>query len=188
MTPAPSLGAEPGPLCVDLDGTLVAADLLVLSLRMAARSPHFLLGCPFHLVQGRAAFKAWVARQILPDLEHLPWHQPFLAWLRSAREAGRPLLLATAADSRVAHAVAEYLGFFDGVLASDGITNLKGSRKAAALEARYGRGRYVYAGNSRADLPVWRSAGHAVVVNASPQLLARVRTLPCFRLPLPTLP
>lgn len=177
MSHDPSNGAARGPLCVDLDGTLVVGDLLLASLRMAARSPRFLLRCPLHLARGRAPFKAWVARQVLPDLELLPWHQPFLAWLRSARQAGRPLLLATAADSRVAHAVADFLGLFDAVLASDGLTNLKGSRKAAALEARYGRGRYVYAGNSRADLPVWRSAGHAVVVNASPRLLARVRTL-----------
>ncbi len=177
MSHASSEGAGPRPLCVDLDGTLVAGDLLVESLRMVAGSPRFLLGCPLHLARGRAPFKAWVARQVLPDLELLPWHQPFLAWLRSARQAGRPLLLATAADSRVAHAVAEFLGLFDAVLASDGVTNLKGSRKAAALESRYGSGRYVYAGNSRADLPVWRSARHAVVVNSSARLLARVRAL-----------
>ena len=177
MSRAPSDGAARGPLCVDLDGTLVAGDLLVESLRMAARSPRFLLESPLRLARGRAPFKAWVARQVLPDLELLPWHQPLLDWLRTARQGGRPLLLATAADARVAHAVAEFLGLFDDVLASDGRINLKGVRKAAALEARYGRGGYVYAGNSRADLPVWRSAGHAVVVNASARLLARVRTV-----------
>lgn len=177
MSQEPSDSTARGPLCVDLDGTLVAGDLLVESLRSTVRSPRFLLECPVHLARGRAPFKAWVARRILPDMELLPWHQPFLDWLRAARQAGRPLLLATAADARVAHAVADFLGLFDEVLASDGVTNFKGRRKAEELEARYGRGRYVYAGNSRADLPVWRSAGHAVVVNASPRLLARVRTL-----------
>ncbi len=172
-------GAEagPGPLCVDLDGTLTTVDLLAESVRMAVRSPRILVQCPFRLAGGRAPFKAWMARCVSPDLRDLPWHQPFLAYLQAARQAGRPMILATAADARIAQAVADFLGLFDDVLASDGRVNLKGVRKAEALEARFGRGGYVYAGNSRADLPVWRSARHAVVVHASPRLLARVRTL-----------
>jgi hypothetical protein len=48
--------------------------------------------------------------------------------------------------------------------------NLTGRRKAALLEKRYGRGKFDYAGNERADLPVWAAARRAVVVNARAKL------------------
>jgi 4-hydroxybenzoate polyprenyltransferase len=62
--------------------------------------------------------------------------------------------------------VAEHLGLFDTVLASDGQCNLSGARKAAALTQRYGAGGFDYAGNGRVDLHVWRHARAAWVVNA----------------------
>ncbi|MFE8033760.1 UbiA family prenyltransferase [Thiohalocapsa marina] len=45
---------------------------------------------------------------------------------------GRSLVLATASDQRMAQAVADHVGLFDVVLASDGERNLKGPTKAAA--------------------------------------------------------
>ena len=71
-------------------------------------------------------------------------------------------MLATAADRRIAAAVAAHLGLFSAVFASDGKVNLKGQAKADALVQRYGAGGYVYVGDSWADLPVWRDAAGAV--------------------------
>ena len=65
-------------------------------------------------------------------------------------------------------AVAEHAGLFDGVIASDGVNNLKGQAKADALVERYGKGGFDYAGNAKADLIIWKAAGEAILVNPLP--------------------
>lgn len=76
-------------------------------------------------------------------------------------------MLCTAADRRVADAVARHLGLFDEVLASDGVVNLRGSAKAEALVRRFGQGGFTYVGNDMTDLAVWEQAGAAIVAGAS---------------------
>src|SRR5262249_17830605 len=80
-------------------------------------------------------------------------------------ERGRKVYLATAMDELHAHRVAARFDFVDGVVASDGATNLKGRAKAEFLAARFPDG-FDYAGDSRADMPVWDAARRALVVNA----------------------
>ena len=91
---------------------------------------------------------------------------PFVDWLRAQKAAGRPLWLCTAADARLAQAVADHLGIFDGVLASNGRTNLSGRHKAAELVARFGERGFDYCGNHPVDVPIWAQARSAIVVNA----------------------
>ncbi len=51
------------------------------------------------------------------------------------------MVLTTAADQSVAKQVAEHVGLFSEVLASDGVVNLAGELKRAALEKRFRRDR-----------------------------------------------
>ena len=83
-------------------------------------------------------------------------------------------MLVTAADRRVAQSVADHLGLFSEVLASDGGANLKGHHKAERLAERFGRGGFEYLGDAAADLPVWEAAGAASLVAPSEGLLRRV--------------
>ena len=62
-------------------------------------------------------------------------------------------------------------------MASNGKVNLKGETKAAALVARFGKGGFTYAGDSRADLPVWAVAGSAIPVTNDTNLIAAVRNI-----------
>lgn len=163
-------------LCVDLDGTLVATDLLWESLLVLLRErPWTLRLLPGWLAGGKAHFKREVARRVRLDVESLPYRPEVLHFLRAEHGAGRELVLATAADESFARAVAEHLGIFSAVLASDGVTNLSGSRKHRALEDRFGPGGYDYAGNGFVDLPMWSTGGGAVLVAAPRRLAARVR-------------
>jgi 4-hydroxybenzoate polyprenyltransferase len=167
--------AEAPPLVVDLDGTLLRSDLLYESLFLLARQrPLDLLRLPFWLLRGRAHFKREIARRVMPDAASLPYRQDLLDDLRAQRAAGRRLVLATAADAAPAQAVADALGLFEAVHASDGRCNLSGERKRERLVAAYGVGGYDYAGNARADLPVWAAARRAVIAGASSRLAARV--------------
>lgn len=155
------------PLVVDLDGTLVQTDMLhETSLRVLRDSPWDLLRLSLWLPQGKAVVKQNLAARARFDPQHLPYNEPLLQWLREQKAAGRKLVLCTASDDVVAQSVAGHLGIFDEVMASDGSQNLGGKVKAAALVERYGEHGYDYVGNSTTDLPVWRHARRAVVVNA----------------------
>jgi 4-hydroxybenzoate polyprenyltransferase/phosphoserine phosphatase len=153
------------PIVVDLDGTLTCTDTLWETLFALARErPLALAFSLLQLRQGRAAFKAHLVSQTVIDCHALPLNTELVAWLHAEKAAGRSLVLATASDRRIAQAVADHVGLFDDVLASDGRRNLKGPAKAAALVERFGQGSFDYAGDSRADLPVWAAARQAIVV------------------------
>lgn len=166
------------PLCVDLDGTLIHSDLLLESfLLLLKQNPLYLLLVPMWLLGGKARLKSEIAARVELNGGALPYTKPLLAWLQTQKEAGRPLWLVTASDHRLAQAVADHAGLFDGVLASDGKTNLAGGNKAAELVRRFGDKGFDYAGNHRVDLKVWAHARKAVVVNASEWLVAAARKL-----------
>jgi 4-hydroxybenzoate polyprenyltransferase/phosphoserine phosphatase len=159
------------PLCVDLDGTLLRTDSLVESSLAALQSrPAILPLIPFWLFRGRAVLKRRLAAAASLDASLLPLNPELLAYLREQKLRRRRLVLATAADRRIAEEVARHLDLFDEVIASDGRHNLKGAAKAEALVERFGERGFAYAGNSRADLAVWKHAGAAVVVGASAAL------------------
>jgi 4-hydroxybenzoate polyprenyltransferase len=160
------------PLVIDLDGTLIRTDMLHESaLRIFRDRPFDTLRIPFWLSQGKASLKRNLAERTDFDPTSLPYNLELLDWLKQQRAIGRKLILCTASDHSIAIAISEHLGIFDEVMASDGVTNLAGKHKAEALENRFGKVGFDYAGNSRADLAVWQSARQAVVVNASSDLV-----------------
>lgn len=162
------------PLVVDLDGTVIRTDMLwELLARYLRRNPFALVRVLLWWLRGRARLKQELGKRVAVDPASLPYHQPFLHWLRQENAAGRHLVLATASDQRMAQPVADYLGLFAEVLASDGQTNLRQEAKRLALVGKYGERGFDYAGNSRDDLVVWRSARRAIVVNASPAVQQR---------------
>ena len=118
------------PLCVDLDGTLIATDLLWESIFALIRTrPLEAARMPFWLLKGRSNLKARIAERAAVNVRLLPYRVEVLEYLRNEKEQGRRLVLATAADRRLAEAVADHLDLFDEVLASDDRRNLKGDRK-----------------------------------------------------------
>lgn len=159
-------------LCVDMDGTLLRTDSLYESFLLLLRKDLFeTLRLLLTLLKGRAAFKHAMATAMLPDADCLPLDERVLDVLRSSE--GTKRVLVTAADARVAQAIANHVGLFDTVIASDGRTNLGGRAKAQALVERYGSRGFDYMGNGRSDLHVWKHARRAWVVNAPASLAKR---------------
>lgn len=172
-------------LCVDLDGTLIRSDLLLESLMLLIkRNPLLLLYIPFWLLRGKAVLKAEIASRVTLDPAALPYNTELVRWLETERRTGRSLWLCTAANERLATCVAEHLGLFDGVLASDRNTNLAGSAKAAQLVQRFGERGFDYCGNEHRDLAIWEKAHGAIVVgggrNLEQAVTQRARLLQAF--------
>jgi len=163
--------ASPVPLVVDLDGTLVTSDLMLESLLiLAKRNLRRLFAVILSLLDGRAHFKQRLAREALPDAHTLPYNRALVDYVRAEKNRGRRIILATGADAAAAQAVADELGLFDEIVAGDGVTNLSGAAKRDRLVAAFGLHGFDYAGNSRADVPVFGAARHAVLVGAAPRL------------------
>jgi 4-hydroxybenzoate polyprenyltransferase len=162
---------EPGremPLCVDLDGTLAKTDLLPETIVNAIKIHWiYLFLIPAWFFSGKAVAKSKLATIGSIDPSTIPYNDNLIEYLRRERERGRKIVLATASDRNIAEPIARHLGFFDDVVASDGITNLKGEAKANALVNLYGERGFAYAGNSRSDLPVWRRAKSALLINTN---------------------
>jgi len=168
-----ALPVDPVPLVVDLDGTLLQTDTLVESMfDVARRHPWRLLQLPEWLACGRANLKQRLALLASVDMAVLPLADELLEHLRAQKRQGRRLVLATGADATIAHVVADELGLFDTVLASDGRTNLSGVAKRDRLVAEFGERGFDYAGNSARDLSVWAAARRGLLVRPSRRLSA----------------
>lgn len=165
------------PLVVDMDGTLLRTDVLYEGMAAAfAKRPLAALAALPLLLRGRAPFKRRIAEIAPLDVDGLPAREDFVAWLETEKARGREVHLVSAGEERIVAAVAARFGVFDTAQGSDGARNLKGSRKAEELRRRFPGG-YVYAGDSRADLAVWRTAAGAVLTGASSAVAAQAARL-----------
>jgi 4-hydroxybenzoate polyprenyltransferase len=164
------------PLVVDLDGTLLKVDTLYERFISGLFSkPAQTLLSLFTLRNGIAAFKYHLARIAPLDVDSLPVREELLDYLKHESATGREIHLATAADQTVAAGVAERFPIFQTVQSTDQEVNLKGPNKAKRLKELFPDG-FVYAGDSRADVPVWQSASAAIVVSGSSTLSNAVRS------------
>lgn len=121
--------------------------------------------------------KSRLADRIVIDAALLPYNEPLVDYLKSERKDGRHVVLATASHRKFAEAIAEHLGIFSEVVATDKDLNLSGGNKAGLLVKMFGEKGFDYAGNSRTDLKVWRHAAGAVVVNAPASLSSEAAQL-----------
>ncbi len=163
-------------LCVDLDGTLVKSDTLVDSaLALARHHPALLLKIPGWLLEGKAALKRHITNAVTLDVAHLPYNRELLQYLEQQHATGRPIYLATAADAVLAQRIADHLGLFSGVLASDGTLNLAGHNKLQAFRQRFGDN-FCYIGNARPDLPLLQVCHQPMTANPTSGLSSALRS------------
>lgn len=160
MNPAPRA------IAVDLDGTLVATDLLWESaFRFVSRNPLRLIMLLMWMAAGKARLKTELAARVPLDAAILPYRPAVVERLSELRNGGTSLVLATAAARPYAEGVAAHLGVFDAVVATEDVgPNLSGRFKARALETHFNGAEWGYIGDSAVDLPVWARASAAITV------------------------
>jgi len=167
------------PLCVDMDGTLLATDALWESLLILVREKWFyILLLPMWLLKGKAYFKRQIAKRVALDPSILPYRKDVLAFLEDEKASGREIILATASDQLCAERIANYVGIFSVVLGSNGKLNLSGAEKLKAVK-KYVEGKeFDYMGNGAVDIPVLKAARRAILVHPSRRLLKQIRQVP----------
>lgn len=171
MSIPPFPNSEKRPLCVDVDGTVIATDLLYESLLGAAKnSPFSIVLIPFWLLGGLPTLKRRLAELAQLDVQHLPLNTELVDHLQKVAEDGTPVVLASASYQSLVGDVADRLGFVSEALGTSGEVNLKGQAKAALLTERFGVQGFDYIGDSNADLPVWESAHGVGIVSRSKEL------------------
>lgn len=162
-------------LAIDLDGTLLRSDMLFecfwAALASDWRAP---LVAARALRRGIPELKRDMALSACPDVTRLPYNPDVIAHIEAWRAEGGRVALVTASDQIVADRIAAHLGLFDEVHGTAPGQNLKAGRKADFLVDRYGEGRFVYMGDSTADLAVWPRAAAAITVGATARFRARV--------------
>jgi 4-hydroxybenzoate polyprenyltransferase len=161
------------PLVVDLDGAL---------LRVDTRYERFVSGLfsrPFQtllslltLRGGIAAFNHRLASFARLDVETLPVRGELLAYLDHEAAAGRQIYLAPAAERVIATGIAQRFPILQATPHADQDPN---PNEATQLERLFPDG-FVYAGDGRTDLSIWRSARAAVIVSENPALNAAVQS------------
>ncbi|TDH39264.1 UbiA family prenyltransferase [Pseudohoeflea suaedae] len=153
------------PLCVDLDGTLIATDTLWEALALLLlRRPWMILAAIYWAMQGKQVLKREVAFRSEREPADWPYRDAVLTLIRNARAEGRPVWLVTGAAEKTATGIASHLGLFDRVLHSDDCENLTATRKRNRLIAECGEGGFDYVGNSRDDLKVFDAARKSMIV------------------------
>ena len=164
------------PLCVDLDGTLIANDTTWAAVRLFVR--RHVWQVPLLLawrLRGLAYLKQQLAVRVQLDVTSLPYNHTVLKLIEEYKKQGHPTYLVTATDVQVAQRVCTHLDLFTGHYASDGTCNLRHRAKATMLCQVFGAGNFIYVGNSRDDLAVWQRAHSAIVVSNSAYLIAAAR-------------
>jgi 4-hydroxybenzoate polyprenyltransferase/phosphoglycolate phosphatase-like HAD superfamily hydrolase len=167
---------KPNVVCADVDGSVLATDLLYESLLFALKQDiSVLFFLPFWLLRGRAYLKQQLAERCGGlAVELLPLNPSVVSYLRAAAESGQRVMLASASDRGLLERLADQFDFVNGIIGSDGSTNRKGSAKAQAIREVVGDNSWEYIGDSNADFDVWREAAQVVCVASDGSFAKRV--------------
>ncbi len=164
-------------ICVDLDGTLIKTDILfetaLLFLKENVLNIFLMLAW---ILKSKATLKNNLSKRVHINASLLPYNQELLQFLHKNKNE-YDLIMATATNGIIAKNIAKHLGIFSDVLASDEETNLKGNQKLEVLDQSYGKGNYIYCGDSSADLPIFSSSMNFVLVNPSRSTKAKALKL-----------
>ena len=178
------------PLCVDLDGTLIAHETHQVAFwALLTKQPCLVLGFGWRwLRRGKLAAKTFAAYHAFIKKEALFGRQALtkrilkprpdlLTWLLSEKGQGRTLVLITGAPCVLRPVLRKAYPLFDVIVTSGVRDNRVGAKKAKWLVAHYGVQGFDYVGNSWKDLFVWRLARRAHVVTKSSLVRCLARLL-----------
>ena len=154
------------PLYVDLDGTLIRTDSMQQALLMLIRRhPLTAIWAMAFVATHRVKVKHVIARFVRLEPAYLPYRDEVVTYVKQAKAQGRRVVLATGSAMPYAQSVADHMGCFDAVFAteSNGL-NLISENKLARIRqdaAHHGETGFEYLGDSHADVTIFRQSAVA---------------------------
>ena len=175
MTQDTTAMADPTPLVLDLDGTLIRTDSLIeQAVAFVRRKPLSVFKLFGWVVAGRVTLKERLAEAVPLDPALLPINEEVVALAEQEAAKGRKVVLATAWHADTAKLFLTRFPFLTEILATEAGVNLKGKTKAEALVKRFPEG-FDYAGDSSADVEVWKRARNGITVGASASTVSKAK-------------
>jgi 4-hydroxybenzoate polyprenyltransferase/phosphoserine phosphatase len=175
MTPDTPAMADPTPLVLDLDGTLIRTDSLIeQAVAFVRRKPLSMFKLVGWVLAGRVTLKERLAEAVPLDPALLPINEDVVALAEQEAAKGRKVVLATASHADTAKLFLTRFPFISEILATEAGVNLKGKTKAEALVKRFPDG-FDYAGDSSADVEVWKRARNGITVGASASTVSKAK-------------
>jgi phosphoserine phosphatase len=164
------------PVAVDLDHTLLRGNTTWFLCADLWRQKKI------HQFRGTswAQFKSFLAQKGNVNVAQLPYRLELLSFLNEVR-LKCPLFLVTGTHQRLASRIAEHLGIFEEAMGSSSQYTLVHQRKADHLMEKWGRGNFIYIGDSWRDVPVWRHCFQGLAIPSSFALGAYLRMCPVGR-------
>ena len=163
------------PVVADMDGTFFVTDSTRAMTARLARRPFRRLGLARRIRRGdKAATKIYLHRHSRVPLDAFEPRPQLHEWLAEEARRGRPVYLATGAPQALADEVAAEYPWLTGAFGTRPEVNLTGPRKAGFLQDRFGPRGFDYAGDSWADLEVWRVARRAILCGVPRELAEAV--------------
>lgn len=153
------------PLVFDLDGTLIANDSVLEGIILAVKkTPILVFFLPFWIICGKLYFKKKIHKYIEIKPEHFVFRDDVLDFAKKEKEKGRDIILASATLKENADLFAAHLGLFSQTFGSSENLNLRSDNKRKLLIDKFGEFSFDYAGDSKADIKVWKSARKSILV------------------------
>ena len=154
--------------CIDLDGTLIKTDMLYESfLYCFKKNPLVVFLCAYWLLTGgKTKLKSNLAKRFVFDVLALPFNKDVIKLCTERKAKGDEVYLVSASDSTICKQIERHFSFFTPFDKPRDV-NLAGNNKAKYLVDKFGEKNFDYAGNSSADLEIWKHCKNAICVNCS---------------------
>lgn len=164
-------------LVIDLDHTFLKGDCLHEALAsLLLTKPWIAFWALFLLISGKQAqAKVFLSRYYSPQFHTNMINPQLLDWLHMNFPKYEKTFLVSASPQQWVDLFKAPFGFFNAAFGTTGTVNLKSEEKLRFIQQHIGAD-FVYAGDSTADFPIWKSAKGAIVVGSS-QLVKSVEKL-----------
>ena len=120
--------------------------------------------------------KLQLAKRVQIPIDLMPVNKEFHEFLQKEKERGRKLVLISASNQTAVEQASSYFGLFSKSFGSNNSTNLKANNKLARIQELNNGESFSYAGNSSADLPIWKESAEVMLVNCSQSLEGKIKT------------
>ena len=164
-------------LVIDLDNSLLKIDLFKETLgKSLLHQPWVFLKTVLFAFRNRAFAKIFISKKFKIKSHTLPFNDKLIDIITDYKnDQGYQIILATGTPHNYAKPIANFLGLFDKVISTDNHTNIVGINKLNSIKNEV-EGEFIYAGDSKKDLPIWLHCKKAILIGNNRKILKQLKS------------